>query len=64
MIAALVTDLTSNHRTVILHLCRGVVDAFPLGPLGVDLAFDLDLLLMEDGGAVGTPPVNDDGSGF
>jgi len=37
--------LDEYHRTVILHLCRGVVDALPLGPLGVDLAFDLDLFV-------------------
>jgi len=42
------------------------VDALPLGPLGTDLALDLDLLLLDDGGGAGGPPPVDDnkGSGF
>jgi len=39
------------------------VDALQLGPLGMNLALDLDLLLL-DGGAVGGPPVDGNGLGF
>lgn len=39
------------------------VGAFQLGPLRIDLALDLDLLLL-DGGAVAGPQVDDDGLGI
>ena len=34
----------------------------PLGQLGTDLALDLYLRLLEDGGGVAGPPADDDGS--
>jgi len=46
--------LDERRCTISLHLRRD---------MGMDLALDLDLLLL-DGGAVGGPPVGDNGSGF
>jgi hypothetical protein len=40
------------------------VEALPLGPSGIDLALALDLLLLDDRGAVVGPPLGDDGSGY
>ena len=40
------------------------VDALPLGPLGIDLVFDLDFLLLDDAGSGAGPPVDDNDSGF
>ena len=62
-IAALAADLTSVAAPLVCACVVVGVDALPLGPLGTDLALDLDLLLLE-GGAVEGPPVDDGGSGF
>ena len=64
-IAALAADLTSVAAPLVCTCAVTGVDALPLGPLGADLALDLDLLLLDDGGgAGGPPPVDDNGSGF
>jgi len=60
--AALAVDLTTVAALLICACIVADVDASPLGPLGMALAFDLDSLLL-DGGAVASPPVDDDGSG-
>jgi len=64
MIAALAADLTSVAAPLVCTCVVMGADALPLGPLGTDLALDLDLLLLDDGGAVAGPPVDDDGSAF
>jgi len=61
--AALAADLTSLAAPLICTCVVTGVDTLPWGPLGTELALDLDLLLL-DRGAVGGPPVDDDGSGF
>ena len=58
----LVADLLSVAAPSVCTWIVAGVDAFPLGPLGIDLALDLDFLLLE-GGVVASPPVDDDGSG-
>ena len=63
-IVALAADLTSIAAPLVCSRVVTGVDALPLGPLGTDLALDLDLLLLDDGGAVAGPPVDGDGSGF
>ena len=63
-IAALAADLTSVAAPLACTCVATGVDDLPLGPLGMDLALALDLLLLDGGGAVGAPPVADDGSGF
>ena len=59
---ALVADLLSVAAPSVCTWIVAGVDAFPLGPLGIDLALDLDFLLLE-GGVVAGPPVDNDGSG-
>ena len=61
-IAALAADLTTVVAPLVCTCVVVGVDALPLGPLGIDLPLNLDLLLL-DGGAVAGPPVDDDGSG-
>ena len=63
-ITALVEDLTSVAAPLICTCAMTGVGTLPWGPLRTDLALDLDLLLLDDGGAVADPPVDDDGSGF
>ena len=56
--------LDERRCAISLHLRHDGGDALPLGPLRIDLALALDLLLLDDGGAVAGAPVDDDGSGF
>ena len=53
--------LDERRCAISLHLRRDGVDALLLGPLGMALALALDLLLLDDGGAVAGPPADDDG---
>ena len=62
-IAALAADLTTVPAPFVCTWIVAGVDALPLGPIGMAMAFDLDSLL-PDGGAVAGLPVDDDGSGF
>jgi len=56
--------LDKRPRTITVVCVVTGVEALPLGPLGMDMASNLDLLLLYDGGAVGGPTVDDDGSVF
>ena len=64
MIAAPAADLTSLAAPFVYTCVVTGVDALLLGPLGTDLALDLDLLLLDDERATGGPSVDDNGSGF
>ena len=48
-------DRSARRYPISLHLRRGWCSPLPLGPLGIDMAPDLDLLLLDDGGAAAGP---------
>ena len=56
-------DLTTIAAPLVCTGTVAGVDALPLGPLGMALAFDLDWFLL-DGGVVAGPAVDDNSSGF
>jgi len=60
---ALAVDLTIVAVPLVCTCIVAGVDPLPMDPLGMGLAFDLDLLLL-DGGAVASPQVHDNSSGF
>ena len=62
-IAALTADLMSVAAPLVYTRAVAGVDALPSGPSCMDLALDLDLLLL-DRGAVAGPLLDDNGSGF
>jgi hypothetical protein len=64
MIASLAAELTSVARPLVRPCVVPGGGALPLVQLGVDLALNLYLLLLEHGGAVAGPPADDDGSAF
>ena len=64
MIAALAADLTSAAAPLVRTCVVAGDDALLLGPLGINLALTLGLLLLNDEGVPTGPPVADDGSGF
>ena len=53
---ALTAELTSVAAPLVRTCVVTGVDALALGPLGMGLDSDLDLLLLDDGGAAAGPP--------